>query len=274
MGDLRRFHYTLEEVKPYINWAYFLHAWQMSGKSPAESEELRHDALRLLEEFSTEYHTHAVVGIFEASSDGDDVIVEGQRIPMLRQQTPDAHEEVCLCLADFIRPAFSRQRDRIGLFAATVDLEMEKSHAHDPYMRMLSQTLADRLAEATAERLHEHVRKTLWGYAADEQMTIDEMLSEQFQDIRPAVGYPSLPDTSLNFLIDKMIDMRGIGILLTENGAMRPHASVSGLMISHPKARYFNLGKIGDDQLADYAERRGVPVEMMRKFLASNLLRK
>ena len=141
-------------------------------------------------------------------------------------------------------------------------------------MRMLAQTLADRLAEATAERLHEQVRKEFWGYAPEEQLSIPEMLSERFQGIRPAVGYPSLPDTSLNFIIDRLLDMQGIGIRLTEHGAMRPHASVSGLMISHPQARYFNLGKIGDDQLADYADRRGIPVEMMRKFLASNLWRK
>ena len=151
---------------------------------------------------------------------------------------------------------------------------MEKRYADDPYMRMLAQTLADRLAEATAERLHEQVRKEFWGYAPEEQLSIPEMLAERFQGIRPAVGYPSLPDTSLNFIIDRLLDMQGIGIRLTEHGAMRPHASVSGLMISHPQARYFNLGKIGDDQLADYADRRGIPVEMMRKFLASNLWRK
>ena len=135
----------------------------------------------------------------------------------------------------------------------------------------LAQLLADRLAEAAAERMHEQVRKDIWGYAKDEQLTIPEMLVEKFQGIRPAVGYPSLPDTSLNFVLDELIDMKQIGIRLTESGAMKPHASVSGLMMAHPQARYFNLGKIGADQLQDYARRRGLPVEVCRKFLASNL---
>jgi len=131
--------------------------------------------------------------------------------------------------------------------------------------------VADRLAEATAERLHEQVRKELWGYAADEQLSMEEMLVEHFQGIRPAVGYPSLPDVSLNFLLDQLLGFSQIGIRLTESGAMRPHASVSGLMLAHPKSRYFSIGKIGDDQLHDYAQRRGVPVELMRKFIAANL---
>ena len=136
---------------------------------------------------------------------------------------------------------------------------------------MMAQLLADRLAEATAERLHEQVRKQLWGYAPDERLSIVEMQQERFQGIRPAVGYPSLPDASLNFLLDRLLGFRQIGITLTESGAMRPHASVSGLMMAHPEARYFALGKIGQDQLRDYARRRGLPVETMRKFLSSNL---
>jgi cobalamin-dependent methionine synthase I len=141
----------------------------------------------------------------------------------------------------------------------------------DPYEKMMVQLLADRLAEATAERLHEQVRKTYWGYAADEQLDIASMLIERWQGIRPAVGYPSLPDTSLNFLIDQLIGLQQIGIRLTESGAMKPHASVSGLMMAHPDARYFSIGKIGEDQLHSYAERRGVPIELMRKFLGANL---
>ena len=133
------------------------------------------------------------------------------------------------------------------------------------------QLLADRLAEATAERMHEEVRKNYWGYAPNENLTMEELHMERFQGIRPAVGYPSLPDTSFNFLIDSVLDMRDIGIRLTESGAMKPHASVSGLMISHPKARYFTIGKIGEDQLVDYSRRRGLPVEVCRKFLAANL---
>jgi cobalamin-dependent methionine synthase I len=136
---------------------------------------------------------------------------------------------------------------------------------------MMMQLLADRLAEATAERMHEEVRKKYWGYACDEQLSIADMLQEQWQGIRPAVGYPSLPDTSLNFLIDELVDMQQIGIHLTESGAMKPHASVSGLMIAHPKAHYFSIGKIGEDQLRDYARRRGMNVDDTRKFLQAIL---
>ena len=263
--------YQVSQVAPYINWAYFYHAWQMNGKPQQDREQLRKDADSLLVQFDSLYSTHAVVGLFDANSEGDDIMIGDMRVPMLRQQRPSASEGWCLCLADFVRPKSLGVKDRVGVFATTVDAGMEKGHAHDPYLKMLAQTLADRLAEATAERLHEQVRKTLWGYAPDEDLTIQQMQAEAFQGIRPAVGYPSLPDTSVNFLIDRLVNMGEIGIRLTEHGAMRPHASVSGLMLAHPKARYFDLGKIGNDQLADYADRRGIPVEMARKFLASNM---
>jgi cobalamin-dependent methionine synthase I len=148
---------------------------------------------------------------------------------------------------------------------------LETDFAADAYQKMMAQLLADRLAEAAAEYLHEQVRKHIWGYAPDEKLSIADLLVEKFQGIRPAVGYPSLPDTSLNFVLDDLLDMKQIGIRLTESGAMKPHASVSGLMLAHPEARYFNLGKIGEDQLRDYARRRGLPVEVCRKFLAGNL---
>jgi cobalamin-dependent methionine synthase I len=123
------------------------------------------------------------------------------------------------------------------------------------------------LAEAAAERLHEEVRKSLWGYAPDEHLDIEQMLREEFQGIRPAVGYPSMPDTSLNFLLSDLIGMKSIGIRLTESGMMQPHASVSGLMLAHPQARYFDVGKVGEDQLEDYARRRGLPLQVMRQFI-------
>jgi cobalamin-dependent methionine synthase I len=132
---------------------------------------------------------------------------------------------------------------------------------------MLAQTLADRLAEATTERLHQEVRTMLWGYAPDEQLSIPDLLLERFQGIRPAVGYPSLPDQSINFVIEDLLDFKEIGITLTEHGMMRPHASVSGLMLGHPAAQYFSIGRIGEDQLADYAARRGKTVEEMKKYL-------
>ena len=202
------------------------------------------------------------------------------RIPFLRQQQPDSDY---LCLADFIRPDRSHSLphpqsptppadyNKIGIFATSVDHGLETDYDHDAYEKMLVQLLADRLAEATAERMHEEVRKNYWGYAKNEQLTMQELHVEKFQGIRPAVGYPSLPDTSLNFIIDQLINMKQIGIRLTESGAMKPHASVSGLMMAHPKAHYFSIGKIGTDQLMDYAHRRGLPVAVMRKFLLSNL---
>ena len=148
---------------------------------------------------------------------------------------------------------------------------MEHDFCDDDFQRMLAQTLADRLAEATAEVLHLQVRRSLWGYAPDEQLSIEQLLREDFQGIRPAVGYPSMPDTSINFIIDRLIDIKRIGIRLTESGAMKPHASVSGLMFAHPKARYFDIGKIDEEQLRDYAQRRHTPVELMRRFLAVRL---
>ena len=115
--------------------------------------------------------------------------------------------------------------------------------------------------------MHLEVRKRIWGYVPDEQLTMEELHTEKFQGIRPAVGYPSLPDTSLNFVLDSILRFSDIGIRLTESGAMKPHASVSGMMFSHPKARYFSIGKIGEDQLADYAKRRGIPLQLMKKFI-------
>ena len=134
--------------------------------------------------------------------------------------------------------------------------------------------LAERLAEATVERLHCDVRRNYWGYAPDESLTISDMLNERYQGIRPAVGYPSMPDMSINFILSDILDMSQIGIHLTESGMMTPHASVSGLMFSHPRATYFDIGKIGEDQLLSYAMRRGFPVEKMRLFLVSSMIRK
>ncbi len=256
--------YDIQEIVPYINWDYFFYAWGMHGKPEAEKQQLQQEAVQMLDRLQGKYRTHALFILEEAHSDGDDVVMGTYRLPFLRQQQPGSD---FLCLADFVHP----EHDRIGVFATTVDMGLETDFEQDAYDKMMVQLLADRLAEATAERMHEEVRKNYWGYARDEHLTMNELHIEKFQGIRPAVGYPSLPDTSVNFLIDELIDMKQIGIRLTESGAMKPHASVSGLMIANAKAHYFLLGKIGEDQLADYAHRRGLPVEVMRKFLASNL---
>ena len=265
--------YNISEIVPYINWAYFFYAWSMNGKAKDAQQELRSEAEKLLADMEGRYHTRAVFALCEANSEGDDIIINGTRVPMLRQQKVIPGKPN-LCLADFIRPASSGIKDTIGLFATSVDAAFTSNNEGDPYQRMLSQTLADRLAEATAEKFHEDVRKKYWGYAADEQLTIKDLLAERYQGIRPAVGYPSIPDTSMNFLLYELLDMKGIGINLTESGMMVPHASVSGFMFAHPQSRYFDLGKIDDDQLEDYAHRRNKPVEELRKYLASTLLKK
>lgn len=272
---MRRIVYNISEIEPYINWLYFYHAWGLSGKPREEKEKLKAEALDMLHSWEGEYHTYAVFGLFEANSEGDDIWLEGQKVrfPMLRQQHPAAQGEPNLCLADFIRPLDSGITDRLGIFCTTVDGGLEKKYRSDDYLNMMAQTLCDRLAEATAEKLHEEVRRSIWGYAPGEQLSIEDQHLERYQGIRPAIGYPSLPDTSANFIIDQLIDMSQVGIRLTTSGMMTPHASVSGLMFAHPKSRYFELGRIGDDQLRDYAQRRGVPVQAMKTYLQSSLIK-
>lgn len=266
--------YNISELTPYINWLYFYHAWGLSGKPREDKEKMKQEALQMLASWEEKYHTHAIFRLFEVCSEGDDLIffLPGTlfRFPMLRQQHPSAPGEPNLCLADFIRPLSQGIRDQVGVFCTSVDGTIIDEYSHDDYLNMMAQTLSDRLAEATAEKLHEEVRRNraYWGYAPDENLTIEQQHREEYQGIRPAIGYPSLPDTSANFLIDQLIDMKQAGIRLTETGMMTPHASVSGFMFAHPKSHYFELGKIGDDQLRDYARRRGVPVELMRRFLA------
>ena len=261
----QRLTYRISEVLPYINWAYFYHAWQV--KDHDEQQRLRHQAVQRMRDLESDHHTYALFVIGDANSDGDDILFSGHRLPMLRQQKPQGDTAPCLCLADFIRPIQQGIADTMGIFVTSVDIRLETEYASDDFERMMMQLIADRLAEATAEKMHEDVRRTYWGYAPCEQLTIEELHAEKFQGIRPAVGYPSLPDASLNFVLDNILHFADIGVRLTQNGAMKPHASVSGLMMAHPQARYFSIGAIGQDQLADYALRRGVPMEIMKKFL-------
>lgn len=277
-----RIDYEISVVAPYINWDYFYYAWGVHHRQDADKHALRQEAEQQLKQLDRHYHCYALFEIGKAYSEGDDVVVsisEGpvsvcKRIAFLRQQSPDSDY---LCMADFICPAYGQENtdkqatSQMGIFCTTVDHGLESDFDNDPYQKMMVQLLADRLAEATAERMHEEVRKRYWGYAPAEQLTMAELHAEKFQGIRPAVGYPSLPDTSMNFVIDELLMMKQIGIRLTESGAMKPHASVSGFMIAHPQARYFAVGKIGRDQLADYARRRGLSQQMMRRFLCANL---
>lgn len=291
--------YKIHEVSEYINWIYFFHAWGFQPKFSAiadihgcdscramwlasfpeedrpkasEAMQLFKEASRMLNELDADFRTHGVVRLMESNSDKDDLLLDGKRFPLLRQQAAKLKEgDPFLCLSDFVRPMSSGITDKVGAFATTVDAEMEHLYVGDDYKRMLVQTLSDRLAEATAEKLHEDVRKRIWGYAPEENLSVKDLHNEKYQGIRPAVGYPSLPDQSVNFLLDELLDMKQIGITLTENGMMKPHASVSGLMFAHPAAHYFSIGKIAGDQLADYAVRRGMSIEETKKFLAANL---
>lgn len=299
--------YSIRDLSPYIHWSYFFHAWNLPpfvagvahvhhcvscetawtrsmGKEREkvcrEALSLFHDAQGMLQDMADRRRqAEALFMLCEADSEGEDITVRIEevnksilsvRLPFLRQQNPSANG-YCQCLSDFVRPKGKLPVDHIGLFATTMRVADTESSCPDPYEKMLRQTLSDRLAEAAAERLHEEVRKSLWGYAKDEQLTIDEMLAARYQGIRPAVGYPCMPDLSLNKLLADILHFDLIGISLTENGMMEPHASVSGLMISHPQAEYFSVGKIGQDQLKDYASRRGLSVENLSRFLAANI---
>lgn len=291
--------YRIHELTDYINWIYFFHAWGFQPRfaeignvhgcdacramwltdfpvedrpKAAEAMQLFKEAQRMLWQLDEDYKVHGVFRLCKANSKGDNLILDDETVfPLLRQQTVKKPGDPCLCLSDFVRPMEQGVADTVGLFATTVDQEMEELYENDPYKRMLVHVLAERLAEAAAERLHEQVRKEFWGYAKDERLTIPQLLKEEYQGIRPAVGYPSLPDQSVTFLLDELLDMKQIGIHLTENCMMDPRASVCGLMFAHPQSRYFAVGKIGEDQLADYASRRGKSLEEMRKFLAANL---
>lgn len=290
--------YNIADTAPYINWIYFFHAWgfqprfatianlhgcdscralwlasfpQADCNKAAEAMQLFKEAQRMLARLEGVLQMKCLFRLCRANADGDNLLLDDITFPLLRQQTPHADDSPYLCLSDFVRPRSSGIADTVGVFASTVQGEAEAACGDDPYRQLLVQTLADRLAEAATERMHLYVRRTAWGYAPDEDLPIADLLQEKFQGIRPAVGYPSLPDQSVNFLIDRLLDLSRIGIRLTENGAMHPHASVSGLMLAHPAARYFAVGRIGNDQLEDYARRRGLSVDEIRKFLAANL---
>lgn len=303
---VRTVSYSPYELLPYVNWLYFFHAWglpprfssiagvhgcvacrkswvarfEAGERGQAEAAvELYEDACRQLAEWETEHKVHARFGIFEAWSEDDDIMLRRSsqpalRFPFLRQQRPSRPGEPHLCWADFIAPQGVEGTHEVGFFATSVEQEMENQHGEDDYRHMLVQTLCDRLAEAAAEKMHEDVRKRFWGYAPEESLTSLELFEEKYQGRRPAVGYPSLPDLSVIFLVDELIGLSRIGISLTENGMMRPHAAVCGLMFSHPACRHFSIGAIDGGQLEDYAARRKMPVAAARKFLAANLARK
>ncbi len=262
------FSYTAKELLPYIDWSYFFHAWSISHKNSSNDAalELQRDAIEIITD--SDCRVNAIFRLCDAHSRGDNILIEGTSLPLLRQQHCNSGPN--LCLSDFVSP----RADKIGLFATAIENRFEDLRDEkDPYRNLLIQTAADRLAEAAATVLHLSVRTdaTLWGYAPNEQLTVEELNREQYQGIRPAVGYPSLPDQSVIFIIDELLGLKDAGIQLTESGAMRPHAAVCGIMIAHPAARYFAVGSISDEQFDDYSQRRGIEKSALSRYLVKNI---
>ncbi len=284
--------YPLAELVPYIDWTPFFKAWELTGSYPRlfddpvvgeEARKLFADAQAMLARLVEERWLQArgVVGLFPANSTGDDIAVytdESRREVRivshhLRQQTEKPPGRPNQCLADFVAPADSGLADYIGAFAVTAGFGIEAAverfeRAHDDYSAILVKALADRLAEAFAERLHERVRRDLWAYAADERLDKDALIHERYRGIRPAPGYPACPDHTEKYPLWDLIDPAGhAGVTLTESLAMVPTAAVSGWYFAHPQARYFGIGKINRDQVEDYARRKGMRVKEAERWL-------
>ena len=280
----------------YIDWTPFFITWELAGKFPKileddvvgeSARELFKDAKAMLDQWlsSQQVKASAVFGFWPAQSDGDDVIVfedetrqtERTRLHHLRQQTDKPNGKPNLCLSDFVAPT-DAAADYIGGFVVTAGLGLdtlvaEFEGANDDYNAILAKALADRLAEAAAEYLHEQVRRVHWGYAPDEALDQTELIKERYQGIRPAPGYPACPDhTEKRTLFDLLEAERAIGVHLTENFAMTPAASVSGFYFSHPQASYFGLGKIGSDQVTHYAARKQWTIDVAERWLRPNLV--
>jgi len=292
--------YSIEELSGYIDWTPFFQSWQLAGKYPAiledvvvgaEAQKLYHDARVMLRRIIDEQwlRASAVIGIFPANTVGDDdtqLYTDDSRTNVLatlhhlRQQNLKAPGQPNFCLADFIAPrnpgdnSGIAKQDYLGAFAVTAGIGIEQrierfQTAHDDYSAILLKSLADRLAEALAERMHERVRKEFWGYAPEESLDCEQLISENYRGIRPAPGYPACPDhTEKRTLWQLLEPERRAGILLTESCAMYPAASVSGWYFSHPGAKYFGLGQIGKDQVDDYAKRKGMSGAEMERWLA------
>jgi 5-methyltetrahydrofolate--homocysteine methyltransferase len=272
-------------LRDYIDWSFFFHAWELKGRYPAilddpEKGEVARDlfaaASTLLDRIEADGSLQArgVYGFWPAVSEGDDLVLEGGvRFPMLRQQADHDDSRPNRSLADFVAPAETGLADHVGAFAVSVHGSEELADAfvaeHDDYQAIMVRALADRLAEAFAERLHEIARRA-W-YAPQEALTNDERIAERFRGIRPAFGYPACPDHSEKRTLLELLEAERAGIGLTESFATTPGASVSGIYLGHPQARYFSVGRLGRDQVADYAERKGVAVGEVERWLRQNL---
>jgi 5-methyltetrahydrofolate--homocysteine methyltransferase len=285
--------YDVAELVPYIDWTPFFRTWGIRSKFPEvltdpefadAARPLYDDALAMLDKIVADkwFRPKAVVGFWPAQADGDDIVVFTDetrtsacaRFHGIRQQATKSDGRSNLCLSDFVAPLDSEVADWIGGFVVTagpeeIEIAERFEAANDDYSSILLKAIADRLAEAFAERMHERVRTELWGYAPDESLAPDELLRESFQGIRPAPGYPSQPDHTEKATLFSLLDATAsIGVELTESFAMWPGSSVSGLYFAHPEAKYFGVGKIKRDQLASYAQRKGWTVEEAETHLA------
>ncbi len=285
--------WDLTDLRDYIDWTPFFRAWELAGNFPAiltdevvgeSASSLYADAQAMLDTIIAEkwLTPRGVVGLWPARREGDDVVVtcarhpdfrqDDVRLPMLRQQIAKREGRANMCLADFV----DAQDDWFGGFAVGIhgiDAHIARFKAgHDDYNDILLKALADRFAEAFAERLHKHVRQELWGYAPEEQLTNDALIKEQYRGIRPAPGYPACPDHSLKPILFDLLDAEtATGLELTESFAMFPTAAVSGFYFGHPQAEYFGVARVGRDQLEDYAARRGVDLPTAERWLRPNL---
>ncbi len=288
--------YPLDELMEYIDWTPFFHAWKLSGKYPrifeserygTEAKKLFADAQRLLDEIveTKSLTARAIVGLYPANTTGDDIQLYQDEtrssvlhtFHFLRKQRRLSGNQSNPSLADFVAPADTAIADYLGLFAVTAGIGAEELSArfeaeNDDYNAIMAQALADRFAEALAERIHQRVRTKLWAYAPQEKLSNEDLIAEEYQGIRPAPGYPACPDHSEKIDLFRLLDAtRKTGITLTENCAMYPNASVSGYYFSHPESDYVNVGNIGRDQVEDYAARKGMSVTEIEKWLAANL---
>jgi 5-methyltetrahydrofolate--homocysteine methyltransferase len=285
--------YPLAEIRRYIDWTPFFQTWMLAGRYPgilkdsvvgSEAQKLFDDANKMLDEIIAEksLQANAVIAFYPATSKVDDVVLHRDEsdkgdfatFHFLRQQNKKAPGLPNFCLADLISP--EEGKDYIGMFAVTAGLGLEKlieKHKAnlDDYSDIMAKAIADRLAEAFAELLHEKVRREYWGHAKQEHLSNEDLIDEKYEGIRPAPGYPACPDHTEKKLLFELLEAEKTGITLTESYAMYPTAAVSGFYFSHPASKYFGLGKIEKDQVEDYAKRKGMTVAEIERWLAPNL---
>jgi 5-methyltetrahydrofolate--homocysteine methyltransferase len=269
---------ALAELVPYVDWQFFFHAWELKGKYPAildnpAARELFDDATELLDEIVRDKSLHAqgLYGFWPAQAEGDDVVLdEGTRFSFLRQQTDYGDSRTNRSLADYVAPG---PGDHLGAFAVSIhgadELAARYETEQDDYRAIMVKAIADRLAEAFAEYLHERARHD-WGYE-QERLSSEDLVAERYRGIRPASGYPACPDHSEKTKLFELLGAQDVGMELTENFATLPAASVSGVYFHHPEARYFSIGRVDRDQVEDYAARRGIDPAEAERWLSPNL---